>query len=220
MRLQRLSAGGLVAYVLTVSFAAVDWIVSREPQWHSTIIGFIVVSGQALAAMAAVVLLLALLVRDEPFAGAASRYDFNDLGNILLTLVILFAYMSFVQFLIQWYGNNQEEIQYYIPRMRGGWAWVGVILIVFHFFVPFLLLLVRFNKRNVRILSMICVLLLVMRLLDNIWLVVPSGKAVLHWSYIPAVVGIGGVWIAAFLWLLGTRPLLPERDPAMAEEPA
>ncbi|HOJ74325.1 MAG TPA: hypothetical protein PLV57_11830 [Phycisphaerae bacterium] len=217
-RLQRLSAGGLVLYVFTVSFAAVDWIMSREPQWFSTIIGFLVVAGQALSGMAAVVLLLALVVREEPLAGAASRQDFNDLGNILLTLVILFSYMAFVQFLIQWYGNTQEDIAYYVPRMRGGWAWVGAMLIVFHFFVPFFLLLVRFNKRRVRILGAICALLLFMRLVDNVWLIVPSGQGTVHWTLIASVLGIGGVWLATFLYLLGTRPLLAQRDPAMVED--
>jgi hypothetical protein len=217
-RLAALSAGGLIVYVFTASFAAVDWVMSRETHWFSTIIGFVLVTGQALSGLALVVLLLTLAARREPRAGIPSRQVFNDLGNLLFTLVILFAYMSFVQFLIQWYGNLQDDTVYYARRIRGGWGWVGVVLIVFHFFVPFFLLLSRFNKQHVGILGGICGLLLVMRLVDSFWWVVPSGAVPfgplhLAWTCLTSVVAIGGIWLSGFARQLAREPAVGEVVP-------
>lgn len=221
VHLARLSAGGLVLYMLTASFAAMDWLMSRDTHWYSTVIGFLFVSGQALSGMAFSIVVLLRVVRRGPFEHATSSRDLIDLGNILLTLVILFAYMAFVQFLIQWYGDAQEDIRYYVPRMHGGWAWIGTGLIVFHFFVPLFVLLIRFNKRHRSVLNLICVLILFMRGVDNAWLAIPSldGPRPDTWlvilNLLLSLIAIGGCWGAVFAWLLATRPFIPSRDPAL-----
>ncbi|HRX85574.1 MAG TPA: hypothetical protein P5572_11200 [Phycisphaerae bacterium] len=217
LRVQRLCAVGILAYVFTMSYAAVDWNMSREPHYYSTVFGFIVVVGHALEGLAFVVLVLTLVAKEAPYDRAIAPQALNDLGSLLFTLVILFGYMEFAQYLVNWAGNQQNEIAWYVPRMAHAWGWLAVVLVVFHFFVPFFTLLSRRNKRSLRVMGGVAVLLLVMRLVDVFWMVAPSGTAAqphvvgavaVIFAFV-APIGIGGVWVAAFLWLLGRRPLLP-----------
>jgi hypothetical protein len=175
VRLQRISAAGLIIYFMTMSFAAIDWVMSRELEWFSTIIGFLMVGGQGVTAMAFLIIILAVLVRYEPFHGRLTRGHFHDLGNLLLTLVILWSYMSFAQFLIIWSGNLNEFIPWYVNRRGGLWGWVAVALVLFHFFVPFFILLSRWSKRRIRVIGTVAALVLVMRVVDMCWVVLPTG---------------------------------------------
>jgi len=172
--------------------------------------------GHALAALAFVVIAAYRLVDREPLAQVADRDRFHDLGNLLLALVMLWAYLGFCQFLLVWMENLQEEIPWYLKRMTGGWQAVAVLLIAFQFALPFLLLLSRAAKRRARVLAGVALLILIMHWLDLLWLVAPAfhpGKFYLHWMDLTALAGIGGVWMAAFLFYLGESPLLPLRDP-------
>lgn len=223
-RLQSFAAFGILVYIVTMTYASVDWNMSREPHYYSTIFGFIAVVGQALEGMAFVVLMLMLVAREKPFDRAIKPQAQNDLGSLLFTLVILIAYMEFAQYLVNWSGNMQTEISWYVARNAHAWWWVSAGLIVFHFFVPFFLLLSRRNKRNVRVLACVAFLLLLMRLLHMYWMIAPSGTAdrphLVTWVAVVFAfltpLGIGGVWFAGFLWLLGRRSLLPEA--ALQEE--
>ena len=219
-RLEALSGPGLILYGLTVTFASVDWAMSLEPHWFSTIYGMLFMMVQALGAMALVIVVVMLLAHTEPLAGVILPGQLNDLGNLLLTFVMLWAYLGFSQFLIIWSGNLREEIPWYLRRATGGWAVLAVILIVLHFAVPFFLLLQRSVKRRVRVLGVVAAGLILMSLVDVYWLIVPgfgeSGPR-LHWMDVLAPIGIGGIWIAAFLWQLGSKPLLPLHDPRFAE---
>lgn len=210
---QLLSGPGLGLYGLTVTFAAIDWIMSLQPLWWSTIFGVLVGCGQLLSGLAFAVAVLLLLAARPAFAGVLSPQRLNDLGNLLLAFVMLWAYMSFSQFLLIWSGNLPEETPWYTRRLGTGWQWVGVILIAFHFALPFALLLSRDVKRNLPTLAAVAVGVLCMRLLDVFWLVVPSVHAEdlrrLVWTDLFAPVGIGGVWLWCFLWQLGKRPLTP-----------
>ncbi|MBI2816897.1 MAG: hypothetical protein HYX72_08145 [Acidobacteria bacterium] len=209
-----LSGPGILIYALTVTFAAVDWVLSLEPHWFSTIYGLLFIIIQALAAMSFVVVVVMLL--SDTVQLYHSPGQLNDLGSLLFTLVMLWAYMSFAQYLIIWSGNLQEEIPWYAKRTAGGWAYLAVTLMVFHFAVPFTLLLLRSVKRRVKVLAAVASLLLVMSVADLYWLVVPafgqSGPRP-HWMDITAIAGIGGLWIAAFLSQLKRQPLLPLHDP-------
>ena len=220
-RMRRLSAAGLVIYMLTMSLAGLDWIMSREPHYYSTIFGFIMVVGQALSALLVAVIVLTLLVTREPLRSFVTLGHFNDLGNLMLTCVILWAYVAFAQFLITWMGNIQEEVKWYWLRTRGFYGALAAILIGLHFFAPFLLLLSKELKRRPEALACIAAGLLFLRLIDIYWMVVPTGGPVRsinrYWLNIAALVGIGGLWIAAFLWHLGRRPLLAESE---HEEPS
>jgi hypothetical protein len=216
-RMRIVSAAGFILFALTVSFASIDWIISREPHWHSTIIGFIVLAGQGLSVVALSAFILCLAANTAQLKEKITPQAMNDLGNVLMTTVILFSYVAFVQFLILWSGNTEHKSIWYIPRTTGGWQWLGLVLIVFHFFVPFLLLLVRMNKRKRWRLAAIAFLLLLMRWVDMVWMIAPSGTEEhpeLHISLlsIAAPVGIGGIWLAVFLFLWRRHPWLPQYE--------
>jgi hypothetical protein len=211
-RAKSLSGPGILVYGLTVTFASVDWVMSLEPHWFSTIYGVIFIVGQALASLAFLIVVLMMLARTEPMAGALKPSHFHDLGNLMLAFVMLWAYVAFSQYLIIWSGNLPEELPWYVKRLRGGWGWFAGALIVLHFALPFLLLLARANKRRLGMLAAIAGGMIVMRLVDLYWIVTPAfhGKQLhLHWMDLLAPVGVGGVWLAVFLGNLKKHPLLP-----------
>jgi hypothetical protein len=214
-RLEGMSGPGLVLWGLTVTYSAIDWVMSLEPQWYSTIYGMVFMMVEMLVAMSFVIFVLRMLSGHEPVKDALSPGQFNDLGNLMLAFVMLWAYLSFSQFLIIWAGNLRDEIPWYKSRAFGGWGEVAVVLIVLHFAVPFFLLLQRGVKRRVRALSIVAGMMIALSLVDVYWLMVPAyqkGPHV-HPLDIFAVVGIGGVWIGTFLWQLKKWPLLPQQDP-------
>ena len=223
-RLRRLSSIGLILYALTATFAAYDWMMSLEPEWFSSIYGLLFIAGQILAALALAIIGLRFLstqaavrqkIADEEWA----TY-FNDLGNFLLGFVMIWAYFSFSQYLIIWSANLPEEAIWYYHRSRGGWQWVGMFLIAFHFALPFFLLLSRFIKRRAQLLTGLAVLIFLIRIVDLYWLVVPAwypdGLHV-HWLDAALVITLGGAWAAVFFRQLATRPLLPLYDPQLRE---
>lgn len=206
-RMRVLSGPGLVIYAITVDYAYIDWVMSLRPEWYSTIFGMIVVAGQGLSGLAFVILVLALR-RTVP----APARVLHDLGKLLLAFVLLWAYTSFSQFLIIWSGDLPQEIGWYLPRLRGGWQYLGLLLIVGHFAVPFVVLLSRELKRHAAALAAAAVFLLGMRMVDLYWMTAPgldAGYIAPHWTDLAAILGIGGLWVACFCWLLGRGPELP-----------
>ncbi len=221
-RLRALSAPGLILYVLTATFASFDWMMSLEPEWFSSIYGLIFIGGQMLAAMAFAIILTVSLAQYQPFSNWISPNIYNDLGNFLLAFVAFWAYIAFSQFLIIWSGNLPEEITWYLVRTQGGWQWLALALILFHFVVPFFLLLARWSKRRVRILTTIAALLFMMQLAALFWLIMPAFYPQgfhLHWLDLVTPVGIGGLWLAFFVWQLKKKSLLPLHDPRLQEVP-
>jgi len=219
-KLQVLSGPGLVLYGLTVTFAAIDWISSLEPEWFSTIFGILMMGGQAVSAMAFVIAMAVLLARREPMSSVILPDHFHDLGKLLLAFVMLWAYFSFSQLLIIWSGNLPEEIPWYLHRLQTSWRWIGWLLIIFHFALPFLLLLSRDLKRNARRLVLIAVLVVVMRFVDVLWLIAPEfhqKNFYIHPMDLIVPIGIGGIWLAVFTRQLRSWPLLPLRDPHLTE---
>jgi len=224
-RLQNLSGPGLVLFGLTVSFAAIDWGMSLEPHWFSTIYGLLVMAGWGLTAFAFIITVAVVLSGREPMSHVYAPSHFHDLGKLLLAFVMVYAYFAFSQFLIIWSGNLPEETSWYLRRLRGGWQLVGLALVVFHFALPFLLLLSRDLKRNARRLVLVALLLLVARVIDWIYLIAPAshqGEGVSHpemqllidfVTMFAATVGLGGIWLWFFLRQLRQRPLLPVNDP-------
>lgn len=220
-KFQLFGSAAILTYVLTMTFAAVDWMMSIEPHWYSTIYGLLVIGGQILSAFALAIAVLAVLVQYGPVGAVATPERFHDLGKMLFAFVMLYAYFSLSQFLIVWSGNLPEETPWYLKRIGGGWLVVAIALPLFHFFLPFFVLLSRRLKRNPRRLFVVAALLLFMRLVGDYWMIMPAfspGTFTLHWIDIAAVVGVGGVWLAAFLWNLQGRPLLPLHDPALPLE--
>ncbi|MGE3508483.1 MAG: hypothetical protein AB7N65_06320 [Vicinamibacterales bacterium] len=219
-RMERLSAGGLLIFGLTMTFAAFDWLMSLDPHWFSTIYGFLVMGGQGLTTMAVTIIALNWLSKYEPMNLAATPQYFHDLANLMLAFVILWAYFSFSQYLIIYAGNLPEEITWYTRRLDTSWNFIGQFLIAAHFAVPFLILLFRRNKRVAQRLVPIAVFLLFMRLVDLFWLIAPQfheGALAISWMDVVLPAGLMALWVGCFLWQLRGRPLLPVYDPQFAE---
>ncbi len=220
-----ISGPGLVLLFLTGSFAAIDWMMSLEPHWVSTIYGATVVVGQGLATLALMIVVVDILTAARPMAEAATPGRLHDLGNLMLAFTMLWAYMSFSQYLIIWSGNLPEEIPWYLRRGRGPWQWVALALIFFHFFLPFFVLLFRESKRQVRLLVQVALLVLGMHWLDLVWLIIPAttdpASPRIDWVAVflslVALAGIGGIWTAVFTWRLKGWPLIPLHDPNLNE---
>ena len=214
-RFQGLSGLGLVLYSLTASFAAVDWVMSLDPQWGSTIYGFIFLVGQGLSALCFSIIMLTVLTRYSPYDRIIKPTQFHDIGKLTLAFVMLFAYFSFSQWLIIWSGNLPDEISWYLQRIRGAWGWVMIGIILLHFALPFALLLSRDRKRAGRRLIPIAILLMFMRLVDIYWYTIPNFRDAKLFSiwYLAAPIGLGGLWLAAFFYNFRQRPLLPLYEP-------
>jgi hypothetical protein len=220
--MKAMSTFGLLLFVLTVSFAFIDWIMSLEPHWFSTVYGAMFLVGQVLETFAFSIALLVLLSKYKPFVQVLNKQLYHDLGNLMLAFTMLWAYLSLSQFLIIWAGNLPEEIPWYIRRFTGGWGYIAWFLGIFHFCVPFVLLLMRFVKKNAALLQKVAIYMLVVRCVDVFWIVEPSFRQrrfYVHWLDIACLAGVGGLWIAAFLWRLQQRPLLPLRDPRLGYHP-
>ncbi len=219
-KLQAMSGGGLVFYGFSVTFMSIDWVMSVDPHWFSTMFGMLFIAGQTLSGLAFLTAAVLLLSRWHPFAAVVTRRHIHDLGKLLLTLVMLWAYLAFSQFLIIWAGNLPEEVPWYLERLRGGWEYVGLGLVVLHFALPFALLLSRQLKRDFRLLAGVAVLVLAMRFVDLFWLVAPSfhhGHFAFSLMDLLLVVGLGGAWLGLFVRELARRPLLPLSDPYLEE---
>ncbi len=215
-RLARLSAPGLLIYVLTITFATIDWAESLENNWYSTIWGFLFVARQGLATFAFVIIAMALLSRREPLASRFKPAHLHDLGKLLLVFVMLWAYFEFSQLVIVWSGNLTDEIPWYLHRFATSWGWLGVMLIVLEFIVPFLMLLSRPLKRNAIALCCVVSLIIFMRWVDLMWIVMPEYYQRgfrLTWMNLVVPASIGCLWIAVFVWQLKQRPLLPLQAP-------
>jgi len=218
-KMQVLSGPGMVLFIITVTVAAIDWVMSLDPEWSSTIFGLLFVAAWALSALAFTVAALAWLTKREPMSHVVAALHFHDLGKLLLALVMLWAYFAYSQFLIIWSGNLPEEIVWYLPRTHGVWGGIALAVVILHFALPFLFLLSRRFKRNPNKLVLVAVLILIMRYVDLLWVIVPnfSHQAFhLSWMDVVSPIGFGGVWLAFFFWQLSSRPLMPVNDPQLA----
>ena len=236
-RMRKLSGVGIVFYAFTITAASVDWVMSLSPHWFSTLFGFIFVGTQGLSALAFTVLIMVFLARREPMAGVFKPNHFHDMGKFTLAFVMLWAYFQFSQYMLIFSANLLEEIPYYLSRTDHGWQYVGMFLIVFQFVVPFGLLLSRDIKRASNRLALIAIWLLIVRFVDNMFLVSPEFDAAglnlhmeagaeasehvaafhVHWLDLAAPLAIGGLWLWMFFTNLRQRPLLPVRDPYLQD---
>jgi hypothetical protein len=215
LRMEGMSGPGIILLSFALTFSMVDWVMSLEPHWFSTIYGMLFIVISCLTALSLAITVLRGVAEDEPVAGVVTPQLFNDLGNLMLAFTMLWAYLSFSQFLIIWAGNIKDEIPWYRSRAFGGWGDLAVVLIVLHFALPFLLLLQRGVKRRLRWLSIVTAFMLCLSAVDVYWLIVPAYESSpqLHLTDIFAFIGIGGLWLAFYFWQLGRMPLLPLNDP-------
>ena len=221
VRYRKVSAPGLLFLVLTVTFASVDWIMSLDPEWFSTIFGLLTISGWGLTTFAMTVVVLAMLERTGAIANVLKPRHFHDLGKLLLAFTMLWAYLNFSQFLIIWSGNLPEEIPWYVKRTTGSWGYVAIALVVGHFALPFVLLLSQDLKKRAGMLAKVAMFIIAMRLVDLIWLVEPEFRPgtgfPIHWMDIAIPLGLGGLWVFMFARNLRSRALVPVNDPYFKE---
>jgi hypothetical protein len=213
-RFKAVSGPGLILYAFTISFAAIDWIMSLDPSWISTMFGLIILIGELLAAMCFAVVVERILFEYQPMSQML-RPDFvHDHGKWMMTFIMVWAYFSFSQWLIIWAGNLPSEISFYLRRLKEGWGWIALILVLFHFAVPFAMLLSRPFKRNIRKLVWLACWLLLMRYIDLLWIIEPtfSRSFLITASDIVVPVAIGGIWLWYFFRNLAALPLLPAYD--------
>ncbi len=216
-RFRKLAAPGLVIYALTMTAASIDWIMSLDTGWFSTIYGLIFLDGQALSGLSFVIIMLVLLTRTQPMQQIVRPDYFHDIGKLTFAFILVWGYFNFSQFLIIWSGNLPEEIHWYLNRMDGGWQYVFLATWIFEFAVPFALLLSRTRKRASGRLVNVAILILFMRLVDLFFYIAPNFESLkrnlhVHWLDVVAPLALGSLWLAAFFRQLMARPLMPVHD--------
>jgi hypothetical protein len=213
-RFKAVSGPGLILYAFTISFAAIDWIMSLDPSWISTIFGLIVLIGQVLSAMCFAVVVERILFNYKPMSELLKPDFVQDHGKWMLTFTMVWAYFNFSQWLIIWAGNLPAEVTFYLTRLNGGWGSIGLILVLFHFVIPFMLLLSRSFKRDIRKLVWVAVLLMLMGYIDLLWIIEPNFSKTLNVTLADVVVpiAIGGIWLWYFFRNLAALPLVPAYD--------
>jgi hypothetical protein len=218
-RLKRTAPPGIILYVLAVTFASIDWVMSISPHWASTIYGFIFVGGQLITSMCLMIITVVLLSKSEPYSAFMSERKLHDLGKLLFAFNMLWAYFAFSQLLIIWSGNQPEEISYYRTRLYGEWGVVAVIVLLLTFSLPFLILLSRDVKRSPKLVSIVAIWMLIFRLVDLYWMTKPefTSSAWPSWLDIIVPVALIGLWVGVYALNLKQRPVLPLGDPKLAE---
>jgi hypothetical protein len=213
-RFKIVSAPGIILYTVTISFAAIDWVMSLNPSWVSTIYGLIIVAGQLLAGLCFAIVVERILFKYRPMSELLQPSFVHDHGKFLLTFIMVWAYFSFSQWLIIWAGNLPEEITWYYRRLHGGWQYVGLFLVIFHFFVPFFILLSRPFKRDITRLVWLASWMLVAHYVDLLWHIEASFSEAFTITLADLVIpfAMGGIWIAFFCRNLSSRPLVPAYD--------
>jgi hypothetical protein len=213
-RFRTVSGPGLILYAFTISFAVIDWIMSLDPSWISTIFGLIILIGEVLSAMCFAVVVERILFNYKPMSEMLKPDFVHDHGKWMLTFIMVWAYFSFSQWLIIWAGNLPTEITFYLKRLSNGWGSIGLFLVLFHFAIPFALLLSRPFKRDIRRLVWLAVWLILMRYLDLFWIIEPNFSKTIALTAADLIVpiAIGGIWLWYFFRNLAALPLLPAYD--------
>ena len=214
-RFKAVSGPGLILYGFTISFAAIDWLMSLDPSWVSTIFGLIILIGEVLSAMCFAVVVERILFNYRPMSEMLKPDFVHDHGKWMLTFTMVWAYFNFSQWLIIWAGNLPAEITFYLKRLSGGWGLIGLTLVLFHFAIPFGILLSRPFKRDIHRLAWLAAWLLLMRYLDLFWIIEPNFSNTLRFTVADVIVpvAIGGIWLAYFFRNLAALPLLSAYDP-------
>ena len=215
-RFRGVSGPGIVVYFFTMTFASVDWVMSLQPHWVSTIYGMIFVAGQGLAGICLATVMAIVMAKYEPMRRILKPANLNDYGNLMLTFIMLWGWFTFSQWLIVWAGNEPDEISWYLARLHHGWRYVGFCLLMFYFAFPFLFLLSKNLKRNPKTLVWLAVWMIVMRWADLYWNIEPAfwpNEFHLSWLDFVIPIAMGGFWVWLFYRNLRSRPLAPLHDP-------
>lgn len=216
LKIRALSGPAVAFAPLTASFAFVDWAMTVQPDWASTIFPVIILAGQMLIAIAFCIVLLAWTRSDPPFNGFGQK-PFHDLGSLLLAFVLFWTYVAFSQVLLIYSANLPHEISWYLQRIAGDWLWLVVVIAFFHFFAPFVVLLFRSAKMNIPVLAVVALLVFAIHAVEIYWAIAPAfyPRIEIHWTDFAAWFGIGGIWLACFAGNMKRHPLLARNDPRL-----
>ncbi len=214
-RMRKFSAPGCLIVTMTATFAYIDWILSADPQFFSTIYGAMLLFGDVLQVFALTIFAMVLTSREDRFGGRINPVILHDLGNMMFAFTIFWTYLSVSQLIIVWPANLPQEVGWYLVRVRGGWTVVAALVACVMFLVPFLGLLSQARKRDPNRLLRVAAWILVARIIDIFWIVIPTFRTngfAIYWTDFAAFLGIGGIWVFLFIGYLRRRPLLPLRD--------
>jgi hypothetical protein len=225
VKFENLCGIGVLIYSLTMTVGAIDWVMSLDPTWYSSIFGLMFLVGQGYAVLALSIITVLRLSQAEPMKTILRKTEQHDLGKLAFAFVMLNIYLAFSQFLIIWSGNLPEEIPWYLDRFRGGWGVIASLDFVFHWFVPFTLLLSRDLKRNKERLILVCKIMIFARCWDLFWLIEPNfadARRNLHFSfgileYMTVPVVVICIWMWFYFGQLSKRPLIQTNDPHLVE---
>jgi hypothetical protein len=224
-KLENISGPGIVVYSLTMTAAVIYWVMSMDVTWFSSVYGLLFLVGQGYSVLAFCIIVAIALSKGEPFKTILRQTEQHDLGKLTFAFVMLNIYLGFAQFLIIWSGNLPEEIPWYLDRIRGHWGVIITLDFIFHWLIPFSLLLSRDIKRNKKRLTRVCQWMIFAKAFDLFWLIEPNFKdaarnlhfswGILEYAVVPAA--MASFWIAYFCTRLKTRPLVQTNDPHVAE---
>ncbi len=224
MIFRKVSAIGLVLFALTISFAGFDLIMSVDPHWFSTIFGVYIFAGSFLSALAMMILVLSMLQRSGGMLkGVVTVEHFQDLGKFMFGFTVFWAYIAFSQYMLYWYGNIPEETIWYRHRLEHGWQYHSAVLLVMHFIIPFIVLLPRWTKRILPLLTFMAVYMLIMHWFDLHWLVMPvldlqlNGHAGFHWLDFTTFIGLFAILFGTMMYRLSRHSLVPQNDPYLGQ---
>ncbi len=220
LALERRAAPAMVAFALSINFAAFDILMTLSPTWASTIFGVCFFAGSMIAFFALAVLALRFLQRNGLLQKQVGVEHYHDLGKFLFAFVFFWGYVSFSQFMLIWYADLPEETFWYRDRFHGSWLAVSWVLLLGHFVIPFAGLLSRHAKRNLAVLSFWAVWMLCMHALELFWLVMPGAEkdgALVSPIDFACFAAVGGIWFFALARLAGDKPLVPVNDPRLPE---
>ena len=224
-RLENISGPGILVYAITMTAVVIYWVMSLDPTWYSSVYGLLFLVGQGYQVLAFSIIVALSISKGEPFKTLLRQTEQHDLGKFTFAFVMLNIYLAFAQFLIIWSGNLPDEIPWYLDRVRGGWSVIITLDFLFHWLIPFTLLLSRDLKRNKTRLLRVCQWMIFAKAFDLFWLIEPNFKDAsrnLHFSwgileYIAVPVAMTAFWVAYFCARLKSRPLLQTNDPHVQE---
>jgi len=223
LRMERVSAPGTLLFSLTITFASFDLLMSLDAHWFSTIFGVYFFAGIAMSFFALLALIVIVFQQFGVLQHSVTVEHLHALGKLTFGFVVFWAYIGFSQYMLIWYGNLPEETGWYERRQEGAWLWASLVLLIGHFFVPFLFLLSKHVKRRKGLLAAGAAWVLAMHAFDLYWIIMPqpqfdsAGRIPFHAFDVICLAGFALLFFAAAEESMRRRGLIAEKDPRLAE---